>query len=270
MRKIGSFINGLLSLSACSSDPSLGNGGGNTASGSAAGATTANANSQLQTCATPMGTIEIDEDETAPWYAELSQYQLPSTVPLLRLIVQQSNCFVVIDRGQGLQNSLSEQSLAQSGELRSNSHEQLGQMVAADYTMNPSINFDQEHGSGLGGAMGFIPGVGGLLSVAAAGMSENQASTTLLLIDNRSTVQIAASQGSAKNFDFAGAAGLFGGLGGGGVGAYSTTPEGKVVTAAFMDSYNQMVQSLRNYKAQTISGGLGAGGTLGVQGGYTQ
>ena len=215
-----------------------------------------------------MGTVEIDEDETAPWYAQLAQYQLPSTVPLLRLIVQQSNCFVIIDRGQGLQNDLNEQALAQSGELRSNSHEQLGQVVAADYTMNPSINFNQQSGSGLGSIAGFLPG-GGLFSAVAGGMSENQASTTLLLIDNRSTVQIAAAQGSAKNFDFSGGFGMFGGLAGGAASAYSTTPEGKVVTAAFMDSYNQMVESLRNYQAQSVSGGLGTGGTLGVQGGST-
>jgi hypothetical protein len=30
-----------------------------------------------------------------------------------------------------------------------------------------------------------------------------------------------------------------------------------------------MVQSVRNYKAQEVKGGLGTGGTLGVQGGST-
>jgi hypothetical protein len=214
-----------------------------------------------------MGTVEIDENDDAPWYAYMSQYQLPSTVPLLRLIVEQSNCFVVVDRGAGLGNELNEQQLNQSGELRSTSREQLGQMAAADYTMSPSINFNQQGGSGVGAALGFVPGVGGLLSAAAGAMSMNQASTTLLLIDNRSTVQIAAAQGSAKNFDIGGMGALFGEYGAGGLGAYSSTPEGKLVTAAFMDSYNQMVDSLRSYRAQTIQGGLGNGGTLGVQGG---
>jgi hypothetical protein len=31
---------------------------------------------------------------------------------------------------------------------------------------------------------------------------------------------------------------------------------------AFLDSYNQMVKSLRNYQAQSVEGGLGTGGTL--------
>jgi curli biogenesis system outer membrane secretion channel CsgG len=253
----------LLALAACSTDPSLENGGGNVASGSAAGSSTTNANSQLQHCPAPMGTVEIDEDEQAPWYAQLSQYQLPSTVPLLRLIVQQSNCFVVIDRGNALTNELNEQSLAQSGELRATSHQQLGQMVSADYSMSPSVNFSQQGASGLSAGLGFLPG-GGLLSAVAGGLSENAASTTILLVDNRSTVQIAAAQGSAKNWDIGGIGGMLGWDAGGGIGGYSTTPEGKLITAAFMDSFNQMVESLRNYQAQNVQGGLGAGGTLKV------
>ena len=35
-----------------------------------------------------------------------------------------------------------------------------------------------------------------------------------------------------------------------------------------MDAFNQMVRSLRNYRAQTVRGqGLGGGGRLGVDGG---
>ena len=97
----------------------------------------------------------------------------------------------------------------------------------------------------------------------------SMASTTLLLIDNRSAVQISASEGSAKNFDFGGLGAAFGSGGFGGGGGYSKTPQGKVVVAAFADSYNQMVKALRNYKAQTVKGGLGTGGRLGVQGGDT-
>ena len=55
----------------------------------------------------------------------------------------------------------------------------------------------------------------------------------------------------------------------GGAGGYSSTPEGKIIIAAFADSYNQLVTAVRSYKAQTVRGGLGTGGTLGVQGGST-
>ena len=50
----------------------------------------------------------------------------------------------------------------------------------------------------------------------------------------------------------------------GGLGGFSQTPEGKATVAAFTDAYNKMVISLRNYKAQSVKGGLGRGGQLKV------
>jgi len=82
-------------------------------------------------------------------------------------------------------------------------------------------------------------------------------------------VQLAAAEGSSKNTDFGMWGGLFGGNAGGGLGGYTNTAEGKVLAAAFADAYNQLVKAVRNYKAQTVQGGLGTGGTLGVQGGST-
>jgi hypothetical protein len=49
---------------------------------------------------------------------------------------------------------------------------------------------------------------------------------------------------------------LFGG------GGFSNTPQGKVLTAAFMDSHKQLVKAVRNDQAQSVEGGLGKGGTL--------
>ena len=73
---------------------------------------------------------------------------------------------------------------------------------------------------------------------------------------------------SALRFRVFRRAAFTGGLAGGG-GGYSNTPQGKIVTAAFADSYNQMVAALKNYMAQTVKGGLGTGGRLGVSGGST-
>jgi hypothetical protein len=79
-------------------------------------------------------------------------------------------------------------------------------------------------------------------------------------------VQLAAAEGSARNMDFGAMGALFGsGLGAGG-GGYTNTAEGKVIVAAFTDSYNNLVRAVRNYKAQEVKGGLGTGGNLGVQG----
>ena len=91
----------------------------------------------------------------------------------------------------------------------------------------------------------------------------------LTMIDNRSGVQLAAAEGSSKNMDLGFVGGLFGGGGFAGGSSWSKTPEGKVLTAAFLDSYNQLVKATKNYKAQKVEGGLGTGGTLGVDGGAT-
>ena len=90
----------------------------------------------------------------------------------------------------------------------------------------------------------------------------------LTLIDNRSGVQVAASEGSASKTDFGAFGAAYGSSAAGGIGGYTNTAQGKVIAAAFMDAYNQMVRSLRQYKAQTVQGqGLGGGGRLGVDGG---
>jgi curli biogenesis system outer membrane secretion channel CsgG len=250
-------------------DPKLG-GSGTVATGSAGGADSQGASSQLERCDESLGTMAVVEDQTAPWYHTLSQYKLGSTVPVLRMMVQQSNCFVVVERGAAMRNMMQERNLSESGEMREGSNFQKGQMVAADYTMSPSITFSQKGTSGAGGALGgLFGGVGRAVGALAGGLKANESSTTLLLIDNRSGVQLAAAEGSAKNYDFSLFGGIFGGGGFGAAGGYTDTPEGKILTAAFMDSYNKLVRATRNYKAQSVRGGLGTGGRLGVQGGST-
>jgi curli biogenesis system outer membrane secretion channel CsgG len=257
-----------LAMTACST---MQMGGDKTAgSGSAAGASAQGTNAQLEHCATPLGTVALDEHTSDNWYQILTtQYQLPGTTPVLRLVIQQSNCFMVVDRAAGLNAAMQERELAKSGELRKGSDYHGGQMVAADYTLVPSVTFSNSNAGGAAaGLAGLIPGIGGLVAGAAAGsMHAKSASTMLILDDNRSGVQIAAAAGSAKNMDFGGFGALFGGSAAGGLGAYTNTAQGKVVVAAFVDSYNNLVKSVRDYKAQHIDGGPGTGGKLKVQGG---
>ncbi len=256
-----------LALAGCLSTTPTGGGAGTVASGSAGGASAQGENTGLEKCNESLGTLGIDEDQSSPWYARYSQqYKLGSTVPLLRLIIQQSNCFVIVERGSSFNNMMRERQLRDSGEMRQGSNMQQGQIVAADYTMKPNITFSEKTG-GAGAAIGGLLGSVGAL--VGGSLSNNEAATTLIMIDNRSGVQLAAAEGSAKNMDFGLLGGLFGGGGGGVGGAYSRTPEGKVITAAFVDSYNNLVKAVRNYKAQTVRGGLGTGGALGVQGGQT-
>ena len=179
--------------------PTLG-GSKSTVTGAAGGATSENANSQLEHCDETLGTLAVVEDQSAPWYYQLSRYNLGSTVPVLRMMIQQSNCFVVVERGRGMNNMMQERALDKTGEIRQGSNFGKGQMVAADYTMSPSINFSQKGTSGVGGALGGLSRGLGVLGAVAGGMQANEASTTLLMIDNRSGVQLAAAEGSAKNF----------------------------------------------------------------------
>jgi curli biogenesis system outer membrane secretion channel CsgG len=260
-----------IGLAECwATDPVLG-GSKTTATGAAGGASTEGASNQLERCNESLGTVAVVEDQGASWYGYMYQnYKLGSTVPVLRMMIQQSNCFVVVERGRAMNNIMQERALDSSGELRQGSSFQKGQMVAADYTMSPSITFAQKGTSGLGGALGGLLGSKGrVFGAAAGGLRSNEASTTLLMVDNRSGVQLAAAEGSAQNWDFNLAGGALGSTAGGGAGGYTNTPEGKILTAAFMDSYNKLVRAVRNYRAQTVQGGLGTGGRLGVQGGQT-
>lgn len=258
-------ITASLGLAGCDATmPKMGGSSGNTVTGAAGGGTSEGANSQLERCSETLGTLAVVEDQSAPWwYDYYSRYpKLGSTVPVLRMMIQQSNCFVVVERGRAMNNMMQERALMQSGEMREGSNFGKGQMVAADYTMNPSIQFSAKGTGGLGGAVGGL--FGHTVGFLAGGLKSNEAATTLLLIDNRSGVQVSSSVGNAKNFDYNLFGGLFGGGAGGLGGGFTNTPEGKVLTAAFADSYNQMVKALRNYKTQSVKGGLGKGGQLKV------
>ncbi len=241
------------------------------ATGAAAGGSAANESSQLQRCDAPLGTVSLVENQDAGWYTILrNEYKLPPTANLLRLLIQQSNCFVVVERGAaGMRAMDRERQLMGSGEMRGGSNFGKGQMVASDYGLSPEIVFSNNDAGGMGAALGGLIGGGRGRAVAAigGGIQTKEANVMLTLVDNRSGVQVSASEGSASKSDFAGFGGLFGGVAGAGLGGYQNTAQGKVITAAFMDAYNQMVVALRNYKAQSVQGqGLGGGGKLSVDG----
>ncbi|WNC94599.1 CsgG/HfaB family protein [Paraburkholderia sp. FT54] len=255
----------LLFLSACS-EMQLGNGARSPDSTSVAGSNSQSTDDGLKRCKAPLGTASIVEDTAAPWFSLLTgQYQLGSTVPVLKLLVQQSNCFVIVDRGRALNAAMTERQLNETGELRKTSRMHKGQMVAADYTISPTITFNSS--STTGGAsnlLTFVPIVGGALASVAGSMNTKEASTVLTLVDTRSSVQLAAATGSARNIDFGMLAGFVTTKNGGTISGYSNTPQGKVIVAAFTDSLNNLVDSVKEYQAQNVKGGLGNGGNLQV------
>ena len=106
--------------------------------------------------------------------------------------------------------------------------------------------------------------VGRVGSLVGGALQSKASVVTLSMFDIRSGVQISISEGNATATNFGAAMGAFGGGAAAGLGGFSRSPEGKATVAAFMDAYNTMVISLRNYKAQEVKGGLGRGGQLKV------
>jgi hypothetical protein len=67
----------------------------------------------------------------------------------------------------------------------------------------------------------------------------------MLLSDARSSVQVAAAQGSTRKADLRLGAALFGGGAFGALGGYGNTNEGKIIAAALLDNYNNIVRAVK-------------------------
>jgi curli biogenesis system outer membrane secretion channel CsgG len=217
-------------------------GQGGSAVKGAAGTEGSKGDNGLEHCDKPMGAMAVVEPQSEYMMA-LSRYNLQSPTSLIRMMIQQSNCFIVVERGQGLRNMEQERALAGAGQTRSGSNIGGGQMVAADFIMTPQVVFSENNAGGIGGAAGGL--LGGKLGAVAGGLKFKEAQTTLLVADSRSGVQVAAAEGSTKKADLRLGAGLFGGGGGASAGGYGNTNEGKIIAASFLDNYNKVVEVVR-------------------------
>jgi hypothetical protein len=250
----------VLALAACLGATAVAFGQSGNASGSAS--------DTLEHCDKTLGVLRIQEDTAAPWYRYYGP-RLGSSAPLLSMMILQSNCFVVVERGTGEASLNDETRRARGDEARESGTRGKGQQVVADFLLKPEIVMANKNNEGAQ-----LGGIGSLLGKAGAvlgnlNMKSSEVGTVLTLVDIRSTVRLAAAEGYSKNTSF-GVRGI--GLGSSGAlagSAYSTTDEGKLASAAFFDAYNKLVVAVRQYKAQTVEGGLGEGGALGVQGGTT-
>ncbi|MBI4292843.1 MAG: peptidoglycan-binding protein [Betaproteobacteria bacterium] len=244
---------GALALAACLVPPAtlaqeLGR-GGSIATGSAGPGGAQNASVQLEKCDSPKGTLAVVEPQSQ-LLASLRRYGLQSPTGLIRMIVQQSNCFQIVERGVAMNNLMQERALAQSGELQSGQNIGKGQMVAAEFVVTPNVVFSENNaggvGGGIGGLLGRFGGAGAVIGAVAGGLKFKEAQTSMLLVDARSGIQVAAAEGSAKQTDFNLGGALFGGGGGAALGGYTNTNEGKVITASFLDNWNNIVRAIRN------------------------
>jgi hypothetical protein len=105
----------------------------------AAGTNGSTGNTGLEHCAKPMGAMAVVEPQDVVLQS-LSRYSLSSPTSLIRMMIQQSNCFIVVERA-----------LASSDALRSGSNIGGGQMVGADFILMPNVVFSEKNAGGIGG-----------------------------------------------------------------------------------------------------------------------
>jgi hypothetical protein len=226
--------------------------GGSVATGSAGPAGAKNAAKELLTCDAPVAVVSLVENKGG--YVGIGRGGLPeSPLPLVRVLMQQSGCFRIVDRNSGLEQTINEQVLKDKGVLRTDEagNVKKGRGIVAQYTVVPSLTFsEQDAGRNIGGVLSAV----GLDKVAglASQVKFKEAQVVLLLTDNETTEQLSSSTGSARTADL-GIGGLAIGKTGGAAGlGWSNTNEGKVIAAAFLDAHNNLVTQARTLSAKAL------------------
>ncbi|MET0936724.1 MAG: CsgG/HfaB family protein [Luteibacter sp.] len=203
---------------------------------------------EIPKCGRKLGSISIIEPEGAVhWW---TQQQLPSPTKLIKVFVQKSGCFTLVDRGAGMGAAMRERDLAAGGELRGGANVGKGQVKAADYVMVPDLvaaNRDAG-GGGLGAlAQGLVGGKVGALA-GALNIQSKTADVVLTVTDVRSSEQVALVEGHGEKndlaFDAQGKMWGSGGAAGAGLGGYANTTVGQVITMAYLDAYTKLVGEL--------------------------
>ncbi|MCB2045794.1 MAG: penicillin-binding protein activator LpoB [Novosphingobium sp.] len=202
---------------------------------------------EIPRCYKNLGTVAIVEPDNQ-WWRELS---LGSPEAIIKIFVQRSGCFTLVNRGRAMENRAMERAMAEQGELQAGSNLGKGQVKAADYLLQPDIVSTNKNsgGGGFGGFLGNF--VGGPIGALAGGISvkKGEANVTLSLVNTRTTVEEALTEGYARKSDLswgAGGGGLFGGgvFGGAAGGGYQNTAIGQIIVLAYLDAYTQMVGQL--------------------------
>lgn len=208
--------------------------------------TRAQKTAELPVCPRPLGTLALSEPENQ-WWGGLG---LGSPEALIRVYVQRSRCFRLVNRSQrGMAAMERERSLAASGEMRRGGTIGKGQMVEADFTAIPDIVTGNANKGGLnvGGLFGaIVPGIGGAL-LGGINVKKRSANVVINFVNNKSSEEFVA-EGQAKKTDlgWGGGGGIFAGgfLGAGGATGYDNTEIGQVIALAYLDAYTKLVNDL--------------------------
>lgn len=198
-------------------------------------------------CTRKLGTISIvDGDDASPW----TQWSLSPPSKLLKVLVQRSGCFNLVDRGSGLNAAERERAIGAGLGLQRGSNVGIGQIKAADYVLVAEIQGANQDVSG--NAVGALAGgmIGGPVGGIIGGIRTKklEANTILSITSVRTAETLATEDGYAAKNDigFGGGVGGFFGSGGIGVvgGNYSNTEIGRIVTLSFIQAYSKLVNTL--------------------------
>jgi len=200
---------------------------------------TERAKAEIPTCSHRIGTIAVREPQNK-WWEGLG---LESPEALIKLFVQRSGCFTLVDRGKGFEMAQQERALAAGGGLQGGSNIGGGQIKAADYILVPDITSKNANsgGTNVGGLLGGFAGA----IVSNISISSKTADVILSVTNVRTSEQQAIAEGHGDKTDIGfgvGGAGFGGGVfGGAGVSNYANTAIGQVVTLAYIDAYSELV-----------------------------
>lgn len=243
----------LLALGACKqSGIETGNAGG-LVTGAAGQKGSTGETRKIEKCEAPIATLGVIENPNGYTYTGAHGALPESPLPLVRMMLQQSGCFRIVDRSQGLKGSKQELELQESGLTRKDSTVNVrGNVLEAQYILTPTLVFsEKDAGGGLEGILAKIPVIGQFAGLADK-VKFKEAQVVLTVTDAQTTEQLGAAEGSAKATDL-GAAGLMLGVaGGGGMAGWTNTNEGKVISAAFLDSVNKLIPHMRELETKAM------------------
>lgn len=206
---------------------------------------------EIPRCTRKLGTVAIVEPDNQWW----REYNLGSPEAILRIFVQQSGCFTLVNRGRSMQSRSMERALADSGELQRGSNIGRGQVRAADYFLEPNIVSANRNsgGNNVGGLLGSVGG--GLFGrgfgaiAGSVNVKKGEANVTLSIVNARTTEEEALTEGYARKSDVSFGAGGGGGnfwgtFGGAAGGGYQDTAIGQIIVLAYLDAYTKLITQL--------------------------
>ncbi|KTF67854.1 CsgG/HfaB family protein [Sphingomonas sp. WG] len=215
------------------------------------GGTGVDETSEVPKCVQPFGTMAIVEKRSAaspadglpPGIAAMmrmaeAQQNGGQTrvdpIPLLKLLAANSNCFLIVDRGEGFDALQRERELAGSttaGAAKTNT------LRAADYLLTATVVYSDGNAGGYGG------GVAGMFGGGMGFKSKKlEAQVMLALVEVSTGIQRAIASGQVRKKDLSiigGGVLLNAGIGALG-GSYTSTDMGKITSLALLDAYRKL------------------------------